>query len=80
MDGYYSETNKKPRDSAGYLKAETRGRPHNPIELSLNVKVDDLKAFVEDHTHPLRFDGKIGIRLPGGKRSTITTSRRTPAS
>jgi cholesterol oxidase len=64
MAGYYQPTHDTPRGDEGYRRAESRGRPDYPIELSLDNTVEDLAVFFEDPRHVMSITGKIKVRLP----------------
>lgn len=64
-NGYYHPTSSRPRDRAGFLSQENRGRPDFPIQLSLTVRVENLAAFFEDPSHLMQVAGTVDIRLPG---------------
>jgi choline dehydrogenase-like flavoprotein len=73
--GYYGEARVVPRDTESYLEHEARGRPQWPLELRLDARVEDLKGFIEDPSHPVMLDGKIEIRLPGDSPGQIGCHR-----
>lgn len=70
LRGYYQETKSRPSDPSAYLALETRGRPHWPVELNLNLRVENLAAFFEDPEHLVDVTGTVDIRLPGREESS----------
>jgi cholesterol oxidase len=63
-NGYYHPTDHRPKDRAGFISQENRGRPDFPIELSLKVEVENLAAFFEDPRHLMQVEGTVNVRLP----------------